>query len=234
MNVTVLKLVNVLSYIFLLVASFVLAGDIGGGTEDDVLFMPAGYAFSIWGLIYLLLFVFLVKQFFAEKQEEALIRKIGYWFPLSMILSGTSVIVGMTNAILFIAGSLVTLIITYSIITNREQDTTLFRIPFSFYLAWTSIATIVDTFVVLVGNDVTSLFGIHQFVWAIIMLLIGALLAVWFHIRNNDSIYPLVFVWGYVAIAVEQTQTALVFLSASLACLIALLVIVRVFKRSNK
>ncbi|WP_347548465.1 hypothetical protein ABFG93_13080 [Pseudalkalibacillus hwajinpoensis] len=112
-------------------------------------------------------------------------------------------LVGETAALFFIAGSLITLAILYSIITKKPDRSSFFIVPFSFYLAWTSIATIVDAFIVARGNDVELIFGLNELAWTIIMLIIGAGLAVYFSLYNDDLIYPLVFLWGYFGIFVN-------------------------------
>lgn len=61
----------------------------------DTLFTPAGYAFSIWGLIYILLFAFVVYYGPLVKisvNKELIIRKIGVWFIISCLANSLWVI----------------------------------------------------------------------------------------------------------------------------------------------
>src|SRR5690554_7325977 len=56
---------------------------------------PAGYAFSIWGLIYLLLLGFVVNQwleYFKGWKDESL-SKSGIWFTLANVFNGLWIIV---------------------------------------------------------------------------------------------------------------------------------------------
>ena len=59
---------------------------IGSVSKDlNTLFTPAGYAFSIWGIIYLLLFGFVIYQgrsLFVKVKDNSFIDKIGFWFLL--------------------------------------------------------------------------------------------------------------------------------------------------------
>jgi translocator protein len=48
----------------------------------DVYFVPAGYVFSIWGLIYLGLIAFTVYQALPSQRENPRLRRIGYWYAL--------------------------------------------------------------------------------------------------------------------------------------------------------
>ncbi|MDQ0482407.1 hypothetical protein [Guptibacillus hwajinpoensis] len=200
----IMKLVNIAAFIYLLIASFVFAGDMGG--SDEAYIVPSGFTFSIWFLIYLLILISLVRQFTADERDRALYKKISFLFSLSMLLSGTSVLVGTTASLLFIAGSLITLSVLYSLITKNPDRSSFFIIPFSFYLAWTSIATIVDAFVVANANGVDLIFGLNELGWTIIMLIIGGGLAVYFSLYNDDLIYPFVFLWGYFGIFVKDDK----------------------------
>lgn len=200
----VYKLINIFSYIYLLISSLIIAGEVGGGAEEEVYVMPAGYAFSIWGIIYLLLLGLFIRQFFANEQEEAFLRKSGWWLAVSMVLSGTAVIVSTTLSILFIAGTLLTLCVLYTKTRKELSISWMLSVPITVYLGWISVATIVDAFVVMEANGITELFGIEQLTWAVLMLSIGGLIALVFYIVHKDVMFPLVFIWGYIAIWIKQ------------------------------
>ncbi len=200
-----MKFVTIAAFVYLLISSLFIANEMSGGSED-VYIAPAGFTFAIWGLIYLLLLISLVRQFTGDERDQKLYKKISFLFALSMLLSGTSVLVGGTGALFFIAGSLITLSILYAMITRNPERSSFFSIPFSFYLAWTSIATIVDAFIVARGNGVELILGLNELAWTIIMLIIGAGLAVYFSLYNDDLIYPIVFLWGYFGIFVNGVK----------------------------
>jgi hypothetical protein len=46
-------------------------------------FVPAGYVFSIWGLIYLAVIGFTIFQTLPSQQSNPAVRATGYWFALS-------------------------------------------------------------------------------------------------------------------------------------------------------
>jgi len=89
-----LQAVNVLGFVGM-VAVNVLASTLplGGKTTAELsdaypnLFVPAGYVFSIWGVIYLLLLAFTVYQASTSRRGEGFLRKIGYLFALSCALN---------------------------------------------------------------------------------------------------------------------------------------------------
>ena len=47
-----------------------------------VYFVPAGYVFSIWGLIYLGLIAFAIFQALPSQRENPRLRKVGWWIAL--------------------------------------------------------------------------------------------------------------------------------------------------------
>ncbi|KHE72351.1 hypothetical protein [Halobacillus sp. BBL2006] len=228
-----LKLFNLASYMYLLVASFFLAGNFTNRSTDDVLVMPAPFAFSIWFLIYLLLLIFVFTSFFANEEMNEVVRKIGLWFPLSMILSGTSVVVGTTPSILFLALSLLTLCVVYTVLQSFPGLPEKYRASFSIYLAWTSIATIVDAFVVLKANKVEELFSIGELGWSVILLTIGGLIAIAFHFYHNDYFFPLVFVWGYGAIFAYQENSLIRFITGAFVIILLFIVLFSFLRKRN-
>lgn len=79
----VMVLVNVLANVI----------PIGGMTTGeisarlDVLFTPAGYVFSIWGLIYTLLAIWLIRQIPVKRRHLPIYKNTSTLFILSCILS---------------------------------------------------------------------------------------------------------------------------------------------------
>lgn len=229
-----LKVINLASYLYLLIASFFLAGDFMRGAQEKVYVMPAPFAFSIWGLIYVLLLVFILKSFFANEEENLILKSLGLWFPISMILSGTTVTVGTTPSILFLSLSLVTLCVVYMTIQSLHLTSNKYRAPFSIYLAWTSIATIVNVFVVFQYNGIEELLSIDELGWTVIALTLGGLIAIFFHFAQKDSLYPLVFVWGYGAIFAYQDQELIKFVTGVFVVLLLFIVFFSFLQKSKK
>ncbi|GGF93731.1 hypothetical protein GCM10010912_43360 [Paenibacillus albidus] len=56
-------------------------------------------------------------------------------------------------------------------------------------------------------------FGLSDTTWAVIMLCIGAVLAIAVSFPYRDSLYPLVFVWAYLAIALEHKDAGNVYVT---------------------
>ncbi|MEK3874979.1 tryptophan-rich sensory protein [Paenibacillus sp. FSL M7-0420] len=191
---------------------------------------PAGYAFSIWSLIYLLLAGFIIYQFRSDTGGRDSVQRIGIWFMLSCLFNMGWLLLWHYLYIELSLVAMVLLLLSLIVIYRKTRfiaDPTtgekwLVKLPFSLYLGWISVATIVNVSVVLVKNDWGG-FGLSAPFWAVIMLCVGTLLAVLVSYPYRDSIYPLVFVWAYIAIAMEHKDTNEVYFTGLIAAGLLLL-----------
>lgn len=202
----------------------------------DIYFVPAGYVFSIWGLIYLGLIAFTVYQALPSQRDNPLVERIGYFYALSGLANITWLflwhyeVFSLTLfAMLTILGSL---IVIYLKIGTGNPDTKtadrwFIQIPFSIYLGWISVATVANTTQLLYFLNWGG-WGIAPEIWAFIMLSIAASIAILDNLTKGDNAYSLVFVWAYIGIAVAQAGAPLVVISALiLAAVIALMLVAR-------
>ncbi|MDH6370946.1 benzodiazapine receptor [Paenibacillus sp. PastF-3] len=181
---------------------------------------PAGYAFSIWSLIYLLLAGFIIYQFRSYTASRDSVRAIKFWFVLSCIFNMSWLFLWQYLYIELSLVAMVLMLITLIVIYRKTRlianptpgENWLVKLPFSIYLGWISVATIVNVSVVLEKNHWEG-WGLSGSTWAVIMLCVGTLLAVVVSYPYRDSIYPLVFVWAFIAIALEQKEASNVYLT---------------------
>ncbi len=210
------SILNAIGLVLVLIVNYLanalpIGGQNTGEVSDSVptLFTPAGYAFAIWGLIYTLLVIWVIRQFIAREDQKEIYAKIGIWFFISCLLNSAWIFIFQylyfTLALLIMVLFLVTLIIIYSIIQNSRMTTWFMRLPISIYIGWISVATIVNVFVVFQANGIETLFGLSEETWAIIMLIVGGILGILFTRKNRDIAYSLVFVWAFIAISVKQS-----------------------------
>ncbi|KZE66088.1 hypothetical protein AWM68_06850 [Fictibacillus phosphorivorans] len=204
----------------------------------NVLITPAGYVFSIWGLIYLLLGFWVIYQALPKNQNKPVFQSIGLWSVFNCILNCTWIFVWhyeqLGSSLLVMIGLLLSIIVIYTRIQKQEEKSLFIRLPFSIYLGWISVATIVNMAVVLKYSGWNG-FGLSSVTWTIIMLFVGALLAMFFTIQNKDFVFPLVFVWAYIGIGVRHMGKIDVLSNTSfaLAALILLFVIWRAVKHRS-
>ena len=234
---TLRQIANVISVILALTVNILavalpLNGQNTGAISDrfKVYFVPAGYVFSIWGIVYIGWIAFLVFQSLPSQKQSPRLRKLGFLFALSCVFNaawlfcwhynqfGLSVIV-----MLFLLGLLIASYLKLNIgrtpISNAEKWCV--DIPFSVYLGWISVATIANVTDLLYFIKWDG-FGIAPQSWAIIMLCVAILLGLWMAFSRKDSAYLFVFTWAFAGIAVKQAAELSVEISACAAALVAL------------
>lgn len=234
---TLRQLANALSVVLaltvnILASTLPLNGQNTGEISDrfQVYFVPAGYVFAIWGIIYIGWIAFAIYQFRPAQKESSRLRKLGYLFALSGVFNaawlfcwhynafGLSVLVMLTLLGLLIAGYL-KLNVARTSVGNIEKWSV--DVPFSVYLGWITVATVANVTDYLYFINWTG-FGIAPQVWAVIMLVVACLLGLLMTLSRRDSGYAFVLVWSFAGIAVKQAATPLVANSAWAAAILML------------
>jgi len=199
------------------------SGAFNGNTMKTVsdryfnLFTPAGYAFSIWCLIYLGLFSFAIytgKSLFTKQQPHPALAKIGWWFLISCLANSLWVTAWLYNytslsvvLMLIILMSLLKIIINLriSLIKERINDYLLISVPFTLYVGWISVAIIANIAAYLTKIQWDGL-GISAFNWTIIMIVVAGLVNIYMVTARHMRAYGLVGIWALLAIAANQSS----------------------------
>ncbi len=177
-----------------------------------VYFVPAGYVFSIWGLIYLGLIAFAVFQALPSQRENPRLRAVGWWVSLGGLANSVWIFFWhyeqfpLTLIVMLIL--LGTLIITYLRLdigrtTVSNSETWAVRLPFSIYLGWITVATVAN---------VTSLldylkwdgFGIAPEIWMGIVLAAVLVITVLMNFSRRDIAFTAVILWALAGISVKH------------------------------
>lgn len=187
---------------------------------NPVLITPAGYVFSIWGLIYLGLIAFVVYQALPNYRENPMVKAVGLLFAVSSVFNVLWLILwhyqhvgwALIVIILFLA-SLVAIYMRLGAVTTEKTiyDRILVKYPFSLYVAWLTAATIVN-FNVWLYNIGWLGIGAGGVFFTVLMLVLAALIALAVFYLRQDYIYAGVFVWALIGIGVRHS-TDLVFLT---------------------
>jgi len=215
-----IQITVVITYLLMIVAN-ALANilPINGQTTGEIsdkygnLFAPAGYTFSIWGFIYILLAGYVLYQlgFFRKgKTDSSLLNKIGVYFSISSI-ANTLWILAWHYEKLGISVIIMIMILYCLIQINRltskaklsRREKVFVRLPFSVYFGWITVATIANITAYLVSINWDG-FGITDVVWTIVILLIGLIIGIKTTLKNNDLAYGLVIIWAYVGILIKH------------------------------
>ncbi len=208
------------------------------------LFTPAGYAFSIWGLIYLGLLGFVIYYGpFAKNTEakEKTILNTGWWFVISCITNSLWIFTWLYEYTLLTIPIMMLLFVSLlkiirnnrGLIESRDFKTTVFlRLPFYIYSGWISVALIADVAAYLKKIQWSG-FGIPETGWTVLMFIIAAVIHLYMVWKQNMSTFALVAVWALIAIAVaNQYSNQAVYISAIMTALFVFVNIV--FKLSRK
>jgi len=247
---TVRQVVNVLAVIAVIVVNGLanalpLNGQTQGEISDrfDVFFVPAGYAFSIWGLIYAGLIAFAVYQALPTQRENARLRRVGYLFALSCVANITWLFLWhyelfLLTLVAMLALLLLLIAIYLRLDIGRAQvggvERWLVDVPFSVYLGWITVATIANVTVVLDYLDWNG-WGISPQAWTVIMLFVGLVIATAMSLTRGDVAYSLVLIWAYAGIAVKHQDTPVVAITAWVtAALIGLMLMIGVLLKRGR
>lgn len=180
------------------------------------LFVPSGFTFSIWGVIYILLGMFAVYQLIMAlrkiEQQESFIDRIG---PFFIITSAANIgwIFAWHYRLAFVS-LLVMLVLFASLLTLylkldirqrgiSGQNKIFVAVPFSVYLGWITVATIANVTAVLVDVGWNG-FGISETVWTIAVLIVGAAIGLAVLFTRQDIYYALVIEWAYFGILMKR------------------------------
>ncbi len=208
----------------------------------QIYFVPAGYVFSIWGVIYLGLMAFTIYQAWPSQRENPHVARIGYAYAVSGIANIIWIFLWHYEAftltliaMLILLGSLILIFLRLwrGRSSWRPADLWAVVLPFNIYLGWVSVATVANATQLLYFLGWNG-WGIAPKVWALIMLIVAGGIAIAMIVRHHNVAYAAVFIWAYIGIAVKHADTAVVaFPAGILAALIGLSVLVgRPLKRT--
>ncbi|MEK6753786.1 MAG: tryptophan-rich sensory protein [Chloroflexota bacterium] len=226
---TLRQFANLLSVILALTINVLasvlpLNGQNTGEISDrfQVYFVPAGYVFAIWGIIYIGWIAFTIFQFRPSQKESPHLRRLGYLFALSGIFNSTWLFTWHYN--IFGLGVLVMLsllgLLIASYLRLNVNGFSVPRVewwsvdlPFSIYLGWITVATVanVTDWLYLIGWNG---FGIAAPTWAVIMIAVASVPGLLMALTRRDAGYLFVLVWSFVGIALKQVAAPDVVIAA--------------------
>ena len=195
------------------------------------LFTPAGFTFSIWGVIYLALLLFVVYQALPSQRDNQTIAGISRLFQLNCVANASWIVAWhydlLAVSLLIMLILLVTLILIYRALLDEVRNASiaqrlLLHIPFSLYTAWIVVATIANLSIVQTGNGWDNM-GLTAVSWTLLKLALAGAIAATVVLRYGDVVFVLVIAWAAYGISVMQSATPAVSGGASTVSLLALL-----------
>jgi hypothetical protein len=176
-----------------------------------IYFVPAGYVFSIWGLIYLGLLAYTVFQALPAQANNTTLKKIAPYYWLGSLANAIWIflwhyeVFSWTILLMFlILASL--LVINRNLTQSKGLIKWLVKLPFSIYLGWISVATVANASQWLYFLNWNG-WRIGADIWAVIMLAVASLLGILMAWFENDTPYGLVLIWAFIGITVSQAGT---------------------------
>ncbi|MBT3713218.1 MAG: tryptophan-rich sensory protein [Anaerolineae bacterium] len=184
----------------------------------ETYFVPAGYVFSIWGLIYIGLIAFAIYQALPAQRENQRLARIGWWVVVGNLANAAWIFFWHYQIFALTVVAMVTLLVsllfTYKGLRSDEDNIQpaerwFAQVPFSIYLGWISVATIANISDVLYFFN-WGQFGISAEVWMVIILLVVAILAWAMSLRQKDVAYLAVLLWALAGIGAKFPESGFI------------------------
>ena len=254
MNKDIIRQISVLIALIITIAVNIMSNAIpfngltAGEIADsfDVYFVPAGYVFSIWSVIYLGLIAYAVFQILPAQRENPRLRQTGWWFVLSCAANSIWLFLWHYAYFALSVVAMLTLLISLIVIylrlgigrqTVSSGERWLVHLPFSVYLGWITVATIANVTAYLDFINWNG-FGIAPEIWTFIMLVVATAVAGLMAYNRQDIAYLLVLIWAFIGIGVEQADTPQVanaaYLAAAIVAIFVVLVIIQKIRQSRR
>jgi translocator protein len=251
-NSDFLRFVNIAAFILTLTVNS-LAGTtlLNGRTTAQVSdlyanpFTPAGYVFAIWGIIYMLLAVFVVYQALPKQKEKVFQKQVSALFVLSSVLNVIWLFLWqynyITESVFVMFALLASLTLIYVRLGIGKSAASLteklcVHLPFSVYIGWITVASIANVAAALVSVGWDG-FGLSAQTWTIVAMVTALIVTLAVIVARKDAAYSLVAVWALVGIAVKQSIYPNIVLTAEAAVaviLVALLVSIAAWRLKRK
>ncbi len=172
--------------------------------------IPAGYAFSIWGLIYLFALFYSIDQIKFSKENLVVYRKVGWLTSISLAMCTlwqlTAKFVSFSAPtlipmfILFI--SAVSTLVVYKKYESNYKKSLLAYFTVSTLAGWVSVALFANISSVLFQNNVGFNLSLTNLSALILLIAVITTLAIIF--KTSNLIYYITVVWAFVAILVAN------------------------------
>ncbi|MBB5746923.1 hypothetical protein [Brevundimonas variabilis] len=210
--------------------------------DSDATLRVVGYAFAIWGVIYLWLSAYAIRQVLPATGESDMIRRfalpsivamifIGLWNFAAAFDQEVATIVIISTALLALLIPLLRHGALIRSLSRGDRDRWLVAWPLALLAGWLTVATPVNIVTVATGNGDLPTF-LSPTAWALVAVLIVVLIGVLVTWRTRLLAYSLPIVWGLagVVVAEQARNPVLAYVTAFEAALLLIVAIVLVFR----
>lgn len=195
------------------------------------LFTPAGFTFSIWGLIYLCLLIFVIYQALPSQRDNQTVAGVSRLFQINCVANAAWVIAWhydlLAFSLLIMLVILGTLVLIYRSLLPEIPSASIrqhlaLHLPFSLYTGWITLATIANISAVQTGNNWDNI-GMTAISWTLVKIAIAGTVGATVVLRYRDPVFVLVVAWAAYGISVMQSATPAVSGAATSLALLCLL-----------
>jgi cellobiose-specific phosphotransferase system component IIC len=250
-----LTILNTIAFLAMLITNYLSATlPLNGATPGELsdkyvnLFVPAGFTFSIWGLIYLLLAVWVGSQLitqFKEKKNTQIVDNqyaISTFFILNTLFNIAWLFAWhwqyVALSVVLMIGILATLVmINTRIYTDEAEYETWTRWvaqpAFGIYQGWITVALIANATTLLITMGWRGA-PLSEEIWTVLMIGVGASLALLLAFRRGQLWHCLAVAWALYGIYSKRTllgDSQLVAQTALISMFILLFVVAAGFMR---
>lgn len=195
---------------------------INGNTTGDLsdkypnLFVPAGFTFSIWAVIYVLLGIFAIYHLILALKKNITnspyIERIGLLFFISCLANigwifawHYEILPLSLSMMLILLGCLIAIYLRLNIGKSETTKTEkhVAHIPFSVYLGWITVATIANVTALLVDMNWGAL-GLSDQFWAVAVITVALVITILIIELRRDVFYSLVVDWALFGILMKR------------------------------
>lgn len=204
------KIINTIAFAAVIYVNYLAnALPINGKTTGELsdqyanLFVPAGLTFAIWGLIYLLLLIFIIIQFLPAFNSPV---TSGYWFLITCLFNLAWIVAWhyekMLLSLMIMLGLLFALTTMNLQLTGEKQQ--LLKLIFGVYLGWILIATVANATAGLVSIQ-WDRFGLSELTWTIFLIAVGFGIAAFSMVRLENPYLVISVAWAFLGIAIKRS-----------------------------
>ncbi len=203
-------------------------GEIANTTLSGVLITPANYAFAIWGLIYVGLIAYGCYQLGPSQRQQATFQRVNKLLIGACVAQMIWILLFTLKffalSILAMLGILIPLMMIYVTLQIGQQAVPRSRrwyahYPFSIYLAWISVATVINVASALYAAG-WGAWGLTGSAWTVIMVIVSAAIAIAVIWTRQDAAFILIYLWAYGAIAARHPDIPAIWMTATGAWLL--------------
>ena len=254
-NLRLFQIINVIAVLFSVtvnsLANILKFFGVTTGEVSDIFFnyfTPIGYTFAIWGVIYTLIFIFMVYQARPSQKNESYLKDIGFLYLLAAIFNVAwlvmfhyaavepfIIVVDLVPILLFF----LTLMWTYLRLGIGVKEVPrgvklAVHLPVSVYFGWLSVA-IVANIAAALNFLIPGIPAATQQLLTAVVLAVVLLIALLTLIKRRDFAFGLVIVWATIGIAWKWTAIPLLFFTAAgIAIIVFLAILVLPFVMKKK